>query len=77
MIDTPDLWPAIIDGAQLESALLNLSINARDAMPVGGKITIEAANKHLDAQAALQHDLEPGEYLSICVMTPAPGWSRK
>ena len=73
VVDTPDLWPAMIDGAQLESALLNLSLNARDAMPAGGKITIEAANKRLDDRAALQHDLAPGEYLSICVTDTGTG----
>jgi PAS domain S-box-containing protein len=73
VVDTPDLWPTMIDGAQLESALLNLSINARDAMPTGGKITIEAANKRLDPRASLQHDLDPGEYLSICVTDTGTG----
>jgi PAS domain S-box-containing protein len=67
VVKYPDLWPAIIDAAQLESALLNLSLNARDAMPDGGRITIEAANKSFDQRAAQQHDLNAGEYLSICV----------
>lgn len=49
--------------------LLDPSINARDAMPHGGRITIEAANKRLDHRAALLHDMEPGEYLSICGTT--------
>jgi PAS domain S-box-containing protein len=71
--DAPDLWPAMIDGTQLESGLLNLSINARDAMPGGGRITIEAANKHLDQRAALLHDMEPGDYLSICVTDTGTG----
>ncbi|HEX8509402.1 MAG TPA: ATP-binding protein, partial [Propionibacteriaceae bacterium] len=73
VVDTPDLWPAMIDGAQLESALLNLSINARDAMLGGGKITIEAANKQLDTRSAAQHDMNPGEYLSICVTDTGTG----
>jgi PAS domain S-box-containing protein len=73
VVDTPGLWPAMIDGTQLESALLNLSINARDAMPDGGKITIEAANKRLDARAALQLDMSAGEYLSICVTDTGTG----
>jgi PAS domain S-box-containing protein len=68
-----DLWPAMIDGTQLESALLNLSINARDAMPQGGRITIEAANKRLDQRAAMLHDMDPGEYLSICVTDTGTG----
>ena len=73
VVEAFDLWPAIIDGTQLESALLNLSINARDAMPDGGRLTIEAANKTLDRLAAARHDVEPGEYLSICVTDTGTG----
>src|SRR5690606_14783172 len=43
----PDLWPAWIDATQLESALLNLAINARDAMPDGGRLSISATNQHI------------------------------
>jgi PAS domain S-box-containing protein len=77
LIDTPNLWPAMIDGTQLESALLNLAINARDAMPETGKITIEAANTSLDLRAAAQHDMQPGEYLSICVTDTGVGMGAK
>lgn len=73
VVDAPGLWPAMIDGSQLESALLNLCINARDAMPGGGRITVEAVNKRLDHQAARQHDIEPGEYLSVCVTDTGTG----
>ncbi len=73
VIDNADLWPAMIDSTQLESALLNLCINARDAMPAGGRITIEAANKRLDERAARQHDMTSGEYLSICVTDAGTG----
>ncbi|WP_424140825.1 PAS domain S-box protein, partial [Roseomonas chloroacetimidivorans] len=62
-----DLWTTLVDPNQLESALLNLCINARDAMPEGGKLTIETANRGLDARAARMHDLPPGEYVSLCV----------
>lgn len=61
------LWPARVDAAQLESALLNLAINARDAMPEGGRLTIETANKWLDDRASRARDLPSGQYLSICV----------
>jgi PAS domain S-box-containing protein len=73
VVDVSGLWPAMIDGTQLESALLNLCINARDAMPGGGRITVEAANKRLDERAARQHDIDPGEYLSICVTDTGTG----
>src|SRR3546814_1419701 len=59
------LWLTKVDPAQLESALLNLSINARDAMPDGGRLTIETANKWLDDRASRERDLPPGQYLSI------------
>ena len=48
MVGAAGLWPALVDPSQLENALLNLCINARDAMPDGGRITIETANKWLD-----------------------------
>ena len=73
VVDSSDLWPAMIDAAQLESAIPNLSINARDAMPGGGRITIEAANKSLDRRSAVQHDMETGEYLSVCVTATGTG----
>ncbi|SFR96954.1 ATP-binding protein [Sphingomonas jatrophae] len=67
------LWIAKVDPAQLESALLNLAINARDAMPDGGRLTIETANKWLDDRAARDRDLPPGQYLSICVTDTGTG----
>jgi PAS domain S-box-containing protein len=63
-----DLWTTTIDASQLENALLNLSINARDAMmPAGGKLTIETANKRLDERAAKERDVAPGEYVCLSV----------
>ena len=70
------LWTTRVDPAQLESALLNLAINARDAMPEGGRITIETANKWLDARAAPERDLAPGQYISICVTDTGTGIPR-
>lgn len=67
------LWPAKVDAAQLESALLNLAINARDAMPEGGRLTIETANKWLDDRASRERDLPAGQYLSICVTDTGSG----
>ncbi|MGK2908597.1 MAG: ATP-binding protein [Sphingobium sp.] len=67
------LWPTRVDTAQLESALLNLAINARDAMPDGGRITIETANKWLDQRAGAERGLVPGQYISICVTDSGTG----
>jgi PAS domain S-box-containing protein len=67
------LWLALVDPSQLENSLLNLCINARDAMPHGGRITIETANKLFDAQSALAHGLAEGHYLSLCVCDNGTG----
>jgi PAS domain S-box-containing protein len=67
------IWTSRVDPSQLESALLNLCINARDAMPDGGRITIETANKWLDERAAAERDLPPGQYISLCVTDTGTG----
>ncbi|MDR6954961.1 PAS domain S-box-containing protein [Ancylobacter sp. 3268] len=73
VVGAAGLWPTRVDTAQLESALLNLAINARDAMPDGGKLTIETANKWLDTRAGRERDLPPGQYISVCVTDTGTG----
>lgn len=73
VVGASGLWPALIDPPQLENALLNLCINARDAMPEGGRITIETANKWLDERAARHYDMPAGQYLSVCVTDTGTG----
>ena len=67
------LWPTLVDASQLENALLNLCINARDAMPEGGRITIETANRWIDRHAARRHELPEGQYISLCVSDTGTG----
>lgn len=67
------LWPTLVDPPQLESALLNLCINARDAMPDGGRITIETGNRWFDQRAADELSLDPGQYISLCVSDTGSG----
>jgi CheY-like chemotaxis protein len=67
------LWTTLVDQNQLENALLNLCINARDAMPDGGRLTIETANRWLDARAGRERDIPPGQYLSLCVSDTGTG----
>ena len=73
---TGDLWPALTDVNQFENAILNLAINARDAMPDGGRLTIETRNTQLDADYARRHDdVEAGEYVVISVSDTGIGMS--
>lgn len=67
------LWPAMVDPSQLENGLLNLCINARDAMPDGGRITIATGNHTFDQATASGQDLQPGDYLSLCVTDTGTG----
>lgn len=70
------LWRVDVDANQLESALLNLAVNARDAMPGGGKLTIETANAHLDSNYAASYaEITPGQYVLICVSDTGVGMS--
>ncbi len=66
-----DLWPALVDRSQLENAVLNLAINARDAMPGGGRLTIEAANRAV-AEGEFP-DVKPGRYVTLTVQDAGQG----
>jgi two-component system, NtrC family, sensor kinase len=68
------LWRIEVDAAELEAAILNLAINARDAMPEGGKLTIETTNAHLDEDYARTLDgVKPGQYVLISVTDSGEG----
>jgi PAS domain S-box-containing protein len=75
IVAADDLWFTLCDPNQLESALLNLAINARDAMPDGGKLTITTANARLDGGAADTPALSPGDYICIGVTDTGAGMS--
>jgi len=74
--DAPGLWTAMADPAQVESALLNLALNARDAMTDGGRLTIEVANKVLDRDYARRHaEVTQGDYVVLSVADTGTGMS--
>lgn len=68
-----DLWPAFVDASQLENALLNLCINARDAMPHGGTVTLATSNQCIDAAAGAAMEMAAGDYLCLCVTDTGAG----
>lgn len=73
----PELWLAQVDPGQLENALLNLAINARDAMPSGGRLLIETLNVSLSEDYGSQHDVTPGDYVIIGVSDSGVGIAQK
>ena len=75
LVAAAGLWNTRIDPSQLENALLNLCINARDAMVGGGKLTVETSNCWLNEHAASERELPPGQYVSLCVGDDGAGMS--
>ncbi|MFE1600675.1 response regulator [Methylobacterium sp. ID0610] len=69
----PDLWPALVDATQIELVILNLCINARDAMPVGGGLTIETANVRLLDEPVRPEEPPPGDYVMVAVCDTGSG----
>ena len=72
-VDVAGLWTSLVDPNQFENALLDLCINARDAMPDGGRLMIETGNRWMDDRAGRERDLPPGQYLSVCVTDSGTG----
>ena len=75
IVPDPDLWNVHVDASQMENALLNLCINARDAMPEGGRIVVQTANRMVDARAAESADMSPGQYVAMLVKDTGTGMS--
>jgi signal transduction histidine kinase/CheY-like chemotaxis protein len=78
MVLADDLWTVETDPMQLETAVLNLTVNARDAMPAGGKVTITTSNSFLDEEYCREHEeLTPGQYAQVAVADTGTGMSKE
>jgi signal transduction histidine kinase/CheY-like chemotaxis protein len=78
LVGAGGLWQVEVDPVQLESAILNLALNARDAMPSGGKLTVETSNAFLDENYARQHsDVHVGQYVQIAISDTGEGMDAK
>jgi CheY-like chemotaxis protein len=78
IVGSGGVWLVEADPAELEAAILNLAVNARDAMHEGGKLTIEASNSYLDDTYCRQHaEVQPGQYVQIAVTDTGAGMTRE
>jgi PAS domain S-box-containing protein len=78
MVPSPNLWAVRADAGQIEQVIMNLAVNARDAMPSGGKLTIETSNVTLDEDYARVHGpLRPGDYVMVAISDTGNGMDQE
>src|SRR5665213_4104609 len=78
IVAAPDLRQVKADAGQIEQVIMNMAMNARDAMPNGGKLTLETANVTFDAGSVGRHpDLKPGDYAMLAISDTGPGMSEE